>query len=92
MTYKTANFNLNTQAIAGRKQWTYEDTGTGDTGSTGFSKGGFFADAGNKGASVDDLVTITDSTNNHIYFTHLTVVQDTGATQGTVAAVAGDTA
>ena len=79
MTYKTSKFNLVGQAIAGRREWFYSDTGSTVANAVG---AGFFADAGDKGAKTDDRLTFVDETTN-ITVTGLLTVTDTGATQGT---------
>jgi len=79
--YQTANFNLQSQSIAGRKQWTYEDTGpVGDVAEVS----GFIADAKNKGVEAGDLVFYTDTTRLEVYTMMVTAVQDTGATTGSL--------
>lgn len=79
--YQSANLNLQTQSVAGRRQWTYEDTGpVGDVQEVS----GFVTDAKNKGMKAGDYVFYTDTSRNHIYGLPVTAVQDTGGTTGTL--------
>ena len=79
--YLSAKFNLQDQAIAGRRQWTYEDTGPVSDVS---EVSGFISDAKAKGARAGDLVFYTDTSRLKVYTMMFTGVQDTGATTGTL--------
>ena len=79
MAYKTAKLNLVGQAVAGRREWLYSDTGSTVANAVG---AGFFADAKDKGVKTDDRLTVIDELTN-ITVTGLMAVQDTGATTGT---------
>lgn len=80
MAYKTNSLNLYAQSIAGPRQWIYSDTGSTVADAVG---AGFFADAGSKGVELDDRLTFIDRTTNITVTGLFSVVQDTGATQGT---------
>lgn len=81
MSYKSANLNLRSQPIAGVRKWMYADTGS--TVATVVAAG-FFTDAGDKGVVVGDTLEYINLTLPDRYDAHFTVVQDTGATQGTI--------
>ena len=82
MTYDPGKLSLVTQGIARHRYWDYEDTG-GETAG-GYAANGFFTDAGDKGAEVGDRILIRDLANTIQYEARFSVIQDTGATQGTV--------
>lgn len=88
MGYDKGKFNLSTQSLVGVRSWDYYDTG-GET-VAGYTASGFFADANDKGVSVDDPIRIVDAANGIVYTGKFTVVQDTGATQGTVSLDTGN--
>ena len=69
-------------ASTGTRDWVYVDTG-GETAST-YVGAGYFTTAGDLGVKVNDNVRIRDLTNNSIMDAYFSVVQDTGATQGTI--------
>ena len=81
MTYQSSKLNLIGQGIVGARRWDYEDTGSGVASVVG---GGFVTDAKSKGMAVGDHVIIRDLTNTIQYEARVTVVQDTGGTQGTL--------
>lgn len=88
--YQAQNFNLQSQSVAGRRHWTYEDTGpVGDVTEVS----GFIADAKAKGVKVNDLVFYTDTFKGEIYTMMVTAVQDTGASSGSLglSVLVGDT-
>jgi len=87
MSYKKDNLLLLTQGVGGRGHlWSYQDTGNTVGDMVG---GGFFANAGDMGAVVGDQIFYTDLTNANSDRGKFTVVQDTGATQGTIIADTG---
>ncbi len=78
--YQTANMNLASQSVAGRREWRYEDTGpVADVVASGF-----VADAKAKGMKVGDYVNYYDTAADVWYGLQCTVVQDTGGTTGTL--------
>ena len=81
MAYKPNSLVLVTQSIAGRRSWLYSDTGSLISA---IVANGFFTDAKDKGAKVDDDITVIDRTTNIRETGLFSVVQDTGNTQGTV--------
>ena len=90
MTYKPDNLTLDSQAIAGPRRYTYQDTGSGVAGVTG---AGFFTDGYDKGMRVGDQVEFLDKTATINYGLRVSVAQDTGNTQVTVdgPVIIGDT-
>jgi len=80
MAYKTAKLSLQSQAIAGPRRWVYSDTGMTVAD---FVTAGAITDAGNKGMKVGDVVEFHDDNTGISVTGRMTVVQDTGATQGT---------
>lgn len=79
--YQSANMNLSRQSIAGRREFSYEDTGpVGDVQEVP----GFVTDANEKGMKVGDWVIYTDTSRKLVYGLPVTAVQDTGDTQGTL--------
>lgn len=82
MTYKTAKLNLQSQSIAGVREWTYQDTGYTLAAA---SADGYFTDAKAKGMKVGDIVHASNSTTADRFV--VLTVQDTGASSGSV----GDT-
>lgn len=87
--YQSSKMNLRTQSIAGRKTWMYEDTGP----LSDAVASGFVADAKDKGMAVNDAVEYIDTSRGIRYGLRVSVVQDTGVTQGTLdgAVIVGDT-
>jgi hypothetical protein len=77
--YDTTKFNLVQQAIAGRREWVYTDTGP----VTDVIAAGFVTDGAAKGAKVDDYIRYLDSSRHITYGLHVASVTDTGATQVT---------
>lgn len=79
-TYQPSKLILQSQSIAGRKRWQYEDTGplSDVVGS------GFVTDARNKGADSGDFVEYTDTSRRITYGLRFSALTDTGATQGTL--------
>ncbi len=86
MVYRSGQLNLVTQGIARVRQWDYHDTG-GDAVATWLGNG-WFQDAGDKGVEVGDLLRFRNTSaaaDGPIqYHSFFTIIQDTGATQGTV--------
>jgi hypothetical protein len=80
MAYKPNSLVLQSQSIAGRREWLYSDTGSLVSDAV---VAGFFADAKDKGVKVDDGLTFIDRTTNIRVTGLFSVVQDTGTTQGT---------
>ena len=80
MTYKTAKLNLNGQAIVGSADWVYSDTGMTVANAVA---AGAFTDAGDKGMKVGDRLDFRDNNTGIRVTGRMTVVQSTGATQGT---------
>lgn len=78
--YQTSKFNLEAQSISGRRTWIYEDTGP----VTDAIASGFVSNAKHKGAHVGDYVRYYDTSRTIWYGLHVTVVEDTGATMGTL--------
>lgn len=90
MAYTSANLNLQSQSVAGKRHWTYHDTG----GAANLSEvSGFIADAKDKGMKAGDFLTYHDTNLNKIYGYAVSAVQDTGATTGTLGlgVIIGDT-
>ena len=69
-------------ALTGNRDWLYTDTG-GEAASV-YVADGYFTDAKDRGVKVNDNLRIRDLGNNKIYDAYFSVVQDPGATQGTV--------
>ena len=88
--YQSANLNLQSQSIAGRRQWTYEDTGPVANVS---EVSGFITDAKAKGMKAGDWVVYTDTFRKLVYGMPVITVQDTGGTTGTLGlgVIIGDT-
>jgi len=80
MAYKSARLNLTSQGITSPRSWVYDDTGA--TVADGVANG-FFTDAGDKGAEVGDYLDFRDNNTGIRVTGRFTVIQDTGATQGT---------
>jgi hypothetical protein len=79
--YQTANFNLKTQSVAGRKSWVYEDTGP----LSDVVAAGFVTDGANKGCDSGDFVEYIDTSRRIVYGLHVAAgMTDTGATQVTL--------
>ena len=78
--YQSANFNLRAQSIAGRKTWTYEDTGP----VTDIVAAGFVTDGANKGCDSGDLVEYLDSSRRLWWHLYVDNVTDTGDSQVTL--------
>lgn len=87
--YQSANFNLRTQHIAGRKAWTYEDTGP----VADVVAAGFVTDGAQKGCDSGDFVEYTDTSRGIVYGLRVSNVTDTGSTQVTLdgQVIIGDT-
>lgn len=87
--YQSANMNLESQAIGGRRRWSYEDTGP----VADIQASGFVTDAKTKGMKAGDWVVYTDTTRVINYGISVQTVQDTGGTTGTLggAVIIGDT-
>jgi hypothetical protein len=87
--YQSANFNLRSQSIAGRKEWVYEDTGP----IADVIASGFVSDGAQKGASVGDFVKYYDTSRGIWYGLRVSARSDTGATQLTLdgQVIIGDT-
>ena len=83
MGYDSGKLSLKNQPIAGIKEWMYEDTG-GEAVSV-YEGAGYFANAKNVGASAGDPITVVNRASSIVYYGKFTTVQDTGATQGTIA-------
>lgn len=86
-------FSLIAQGITGSKLWDYTDTGA--IGSIQ-EDAGFLKNAGDMGVDTGDFVIIhatNGGTTQVVYGSAMSVVQDTGATQGTagLAVLIGDT-
>lgn len=92
-TYSKQRLTLVHQPIAGPKTWSYWDTGAiGDISEVA----GFFANAKDMGMDTGDFVFIRandGAATDVVRGAAMSVVQDTGATQGTVglSVVIGDT-
>jgi hypothetical protein len=87
--YQSSKFNLQTQSIAGRREWLYEDTGPiGDVVASGF-----VTDGSKKGAKANDAVRYLDTSRGIWYGLRVSNVSDTGATQLTLdgQVIIGDT-
>jgi hypothetical protein len=69
------------QGIARHRNWVYADTGST---LEDMDAAGYFTDAGDKGAEVGDTIDCRDLTVGNNAKGRFTVVQDTGATQGTI--------
>jgi len=80
MTYKTAKLNLTSQGITGSRRWIYQDTGTLIASAVA---SGWITDAKKKGMVVGDVLEFRDDTTGISVTGRVTVVQDTGGTQGT---------
>lgn len=87
--YQSANFNLRSQSIAGRKHWDYSDTGP----ISDVVAEGFVSDGAIKGCDSGDLVEYHDTSRNIVYTLKVSKVTDTGNTQVTLdgQVVVGDT-
>jgi hypothetical protein len=82
MAYHKDSLILLTQGVGGKgRLWSYQDTGDAVAAFVG---AGFITNAGAMGAKVNDQIFFTDMTNNLSDRGKFTVVQDTGASQGTV--------
>lgn len=87
------NLALVSQGITGHKVWDYADTGSiGDVADVL----GYFTNAGECGVDTGDLIFIRANngyTNRIVWSAAFSIVQDTGATQGSVgpSTVVGDT-
>lgn len=90
MTYKPNKLSLVSQPIAGPRNWTYEDTGSGIANVVG---AGFFTDGSDKGMKVGDQLQYLDKTATINYGLRVSNVSDTGDTQVTVdgQVIVGDT-
>jgi hypothetical protein len=84
MTYKSEKLNLQSQSIAGTRQWSYSDTGYVLAPAAGV---GYFADAKAKGVKIGDVIHCSSSATGQADRFVFLEVQDTGATSGSV----GDT-
>jgi len=82
MGYDSSKLVLQSQSIAGIKQFVYTDTGGEAVGT--YQAAGYFTNAKDVGADTGDIVKIVDTTNNETYDGVFITVQDTGNTQGTV--------
>jgi len=82
MGYDKAKFTLARQGIVGPSHWVYVDTG-GETDTSSYAAAGYFTDAKDRGVKVNDRVEVTNKVTNKWHLGTMTVVQDTGATQGT---------
>lgn len=82
MSYDKEKLNLISQGITKPKYWDYEDTGGESVAA--FTGSGWFADAKDRGVDTGDLIVIRDRANTIQYEGYFSVVQDTGATSGTV--------
>ena len=80
MAYKTQSLNLQVQPIAGPRRFIYSDTGMTVAN---FASAGAITDAGDKGMKVGDVVEFRDNNTGISETGRMTVVQDTGNTQGT---------
>jgi hypothetical protein len=91
MAYQKNQLTLDSQAIAGPRRWTYQDTGSLVAGVTA---SGFFTDGSAKGMKVGDQLEFLDKTTLKNYGLRVSAVSDTGATQVTITGevVIGDTA
>lgn len=87
--YDSSKFNLRQQTVAGRKSWTYEDTGP----VTDVVAAGFVTDGANKGCDSGDFVEYVDTSRKIVYGLKVSGVVDTGATQVTLdgQVIVGDT-
>jgi hypothetical protein len=87
--YQSANFNLRQQSIAGRKSWTYEDTGP----VADVIASGFVTDGALKGCDSGDFVEYQDTSRRIIYGLKISGMTDTGSTQLTLdgQVIIGDT-
>lgn len=92
-TFVKNNLALVSQGITGHKIWSYTDTGSiGDVADVA----GYFSNASECGVDTGDLIYIRANngfTNRLVWGAAFSIVQDTGATQGTVGpqTVIGDT-
>lgn len=87
--YQSANFNLRVQNVAGRKSWTYEDTGpVADAVASGF-----VTDGAKKGCDSGDFVEYTDTSRGIVYGLRVKSITDTGDSQVTLdgQVIIGDT-
>ena len=75
--YDTAKFNLRQQSIAGRRSWTYEDTGP----VADVVVAGFVTDGAQKGCDSGDYVEYIDTSRKIVYGLKVNNVTDTGNTQ-----------
>ena len=86
MVYSSKNLNLVGQGIARVRNWDFLDSG--GTAVATLVGAGWFEDAGDKGAEVGDRILVRNisATNDGPiqYEGRFTVIQDTGATQGTI--------
>lgn len=83
MGYDAGKLTLARQSIAGVREFSYTDTG-GETAGT-YQGAGYFANAKKVGAKVGDSIVIHNtSATPEVWRGVFTVVQDTGATSGTV--------
>ena len=82
MGYDAGKLTLNGQAVAGPRCWIYEDTG-GETAAA-YQAAGYFANAKSLGVDTGDPVCVVNRASSIVYSGRFTVVQDTGATTGTV--------
>lgn len=92
-TFNKNNLALVSQGITGHKNWSYTDTGAiADVADVA----GYFANASECGVDTGDFIQIRANngyTNHLVWGAAFSIVQDTGASQGTVgpATVIGDT-
>lgn len=85
MGYDAGRLALETQSIAGPRNWVYLDSG-GETVAV-YEGAGYFANAKQNGVVVGDRITVINRatpTAAIVYRGKFTAVQDTGGTSGTI--------
>lgn len=81
MSYDKANLAVTRQGISKFREFIYEDTG-GEAKAT-YEGAGWFTDAGDKGAAVNDVIRVHDIAGAKQYRGYFSAASDTGSTQGT---------
>jgi hypothetical protein len=82
MGYDSKKLSCVWQAVAGPSKWLYVDTG-GETAAA-YQANGYFTDAKQYGVDTGDIIDVLNLSSKTHYTGSFTVLQDTGATTGTV--------